>query len=284
MSEDPSIPVPETLEYTSSIDLRDAYLELLKRSLSHTLYTGADAMGFSSRRRSVRLLVRGLARRGIVQLRVLPDGERQRAEGRVLPLFAQTMVGLGRLENVRHAIETVLDEDVPGDLIETGVWRGGASIFMRGVLAAHGNLDRTVWLADSFQGLPPPRPDRYPEDAGAEWHSATELAVGVEEVRENFRRYGLLDDRVRFLPGWFRDTLPAMREHQWALVRLDGDMYESTWDALTNLYGGLAPGGFLIVDDYSIDSCRQAVEDFRRAEEIDAPLSEIDWTGVFWRK
>lgn len=194
------------------------------------------------------------------------------------------MIGHDRLHNLRSSIETVLAEGVPGDLIETGVWRGGASIFMRGVLKAHGVEDRSVWVADSFQGLPPPDADRYPADADGKWHTADHLAVSLEEVKQNFRRYQLLDDRVKFLPGWFKDTLPGVSNRTWALVRLDGDMYESTMDALTNLYPGLAAGGFLIVDDYSIDECRQAVHDFRAAEGIDEPIETIDWTGVYWRR
>lgn len=193
------------------------------------------------------------------------------------------MVGLERLRSLRNCIETILAERVPGDLIETGVWRGGAAIFMRGVLKAHGVTDRAVWVADSFRGLPAPS-SRYPADSAANWHTADELAVPIDEVQANFARYGLLDDQVRFVEGWFRDTLPALRDRTWSLVRLDGDMYESTMDALVNLYPGVAPGGFVVVDDYSIHACRQAVDDFRASAHIQEPIEEIDWTGVYWRR
>ena len=104
-------------------------------------------------------------------------------------------------------------------------------------------------------------------------------------MKENFRRYGLLDDRVRFLQGWFKDTLPTVRDRRWAVIRLDGDMYESTMDALINLYDNLSPGGFAIIDDYGcIPACKQAVEDFRVARGITDPIQTIDWTGVYWRK
>ncbi len=265
-------------------ELRELYLELLKGSLTHTLYAGADAVGYPPRGPVRRAVLNLMRRRGVVPVRILPDQERQRAEGRNWPLFAQTMVGHARLDSLRSCIETVLAEDVPGDLIETGVWRGGASIFMRGVLKAHGVHDRTVWVADSFRGLPPPDPDRYPADTDGRWHTAENLAIAVEQVKENFRRYGLLDDQVRFLEGWFKDTLPTVRDRRWSLIRLDGDMYESTMDALANLYPGLSPGGYLVVDDYSIEACRQAVHDFRRAERIEAPIEDIDWTGVYWRR
>src|SRR5262249_5679025 len=110
------------------------------------------------------------------------------------------------------------------------------------------------------------------------------LAVPRREVERNFRLYGLLDERVLFLEGWFKDTLPTVRDRAWSVIRLDGDYYESTMDGLTNLYPQLAVGGFLIVDDWSIDACRQAVEDYRAEHGIEEPIETIDWTAVFWRR
>src|SRR5579872_440882 len=134
---------------------------------------------------------------------------------------------------------------------------------MRAILQAHGAQDRKVYVADSFEGLPAPDPEKYPADAGDNHHTFDHLAVSLEQVKENFTRYGLLDDQVCFIKGWFRDTLPTLRDKQWAVVRLDGDMYESTHDGLTNLYPNLAVGGYLIVDDYgAVKGCRQAIEDF----------------------
>ncbi len=160
---------------------------------------------------------------------------------------------------------------MPGDFIETGVWRGGASIFMRAVLKAYRDTTRTVWVADSFQGLPKPDAKRYPADAGDRHWSYSELAVPLEVVKANFARYGLLDDQVRFLVGWFRDTLPPglARSGRFAVLRLDGDLYESTMDALTNLYPKLSVGGFAIIDDYgAVPACKAAVEDFRAQQGI----------------
>ena len=165
------------------------------------------------------------------------------------PAFAHTMIGLERLNNLQFCVEDVIGKGVPGDLIETGVWRGGATIFMRAILKAHGVTDRRVWVADSFEGLPRADTERYPVDAsGPRWHLADRLAISLEEVQGNFERYGLLDDQVRFLKGWFRDTLHTVPDPQWAVIRLDGDMYGSTMEALTALYPNLAPGGCVIVD------------------------------------
>jgi O-methyltransferase len=155
---------------------------------------------------------------------------------------------------------------------------------MRAMLAAYGVTDRIVWLADSFRGLPPPAPDKYPEDEGDMLYAIDELRVSRPQVESHFDRYGLLDDRVRFLEGWFRDTLPAAPIERLAVLRLDGDMYESTIDALTHLYPKLSEGGFLIVDDYgAIPSCRRAVHDYRDAHGITDEIVPIDWTGVYWR-
>lgn len=198
--------------------------------------------------------------------------------------FQHTMIGRERLENVARCLEAVIREGVPGDLIECGVWRGGVTVFMRGFLRAHGIVDRTVWVADSFAGLPAPT---LPQDAGNDLSAARYpmLAIPLETVRELFRRYDLLDEQVRFLKGWFKDTLPRAPIETLALLRIDGDLYESTWDALAALYPKLSPGGFAIVDDYHcIDGCRQAVDDYLQREGGAITLERIDWTGVFWQK
>jgi O-methyltransferase len=200
------------------------------------------------------------------------------------PREVETMIGLRRLDNVEHCVRSVLQRNVPGDLMETGVWRGGAAILMRAVLKAYGDTDRKVWLADSFQGLPKPDAQAYPADRYDIFWRFPQLAVSLETVKANFTAYGLLDEQVRFLPGWFRDTLPAAPLDALAVLRLDGDMYESTIVALRSLYHRVSPGGFVIIDDYGyIPACRQAVTDFRDEENIVESLLQIDWNGVYWQ-
>lgn len=210
-----------------------------------------------------------------------PTGRRSAYE---LPPGIKTMIGQRRLHHLRGCVEDVLASGVPGDLIETGVWRGGATILMRGVLKAHGVTDRTVVVADSFQGLPAPNPEAYPADEGLDFSTHDVLAVSREQVEENFRTFGLLDDQVEFVPGWFRDTMPGLRDRTWSVLRLDGDLYESTMDVLTNLYPQLSPGGWLIIDDFSIPACEQAVHDYRAANGITEPIEVIDDDGVCWKK
>ena len=196
-----------------------------------------------------------------------------------------TMAGFKRLDNVQYCVERVLEDDVPGDLLEAGVWRGGVAILMRALLAVHDVSTRTVWVADSFEGLPPPDPERYPADAGLLLNSLDELRVSLDQVRSHFERYGLLDEQVRFLKGWFRDTLAAAPISQLAVLRLDGDLYESTMDGLKALYPKLSVGGYVIIDDYgALSACREAVHDYRRAHAITDPIVPVDWTAAFWRR
>jgi O-methyltransferase len=211
--------------------------------------------------------------------------EKVMRSNRCIPGNGFTMMGLERTENLQACVEDVLANDVPGDMIETGVWRGGATILMRALLKAHGVTDRNVVVADSFQGVPPPEPGIYPLDEGSQLYTLDRLRVSVEHVKEHFARFGLLDEQVEFVEGWFRDTLPGLSERTWSVVRLDGDLYESTIVALESLYPGLSPGGYVIVDDYgALRKCREAVHDYRDAEGIDDEIHTIDWTGVYWQK
>lgn len=215
-----------------------------------------------------------------------PYDPKLRAIGRDWPARADSMIGLARMGNIKHCVETVIQDDVPGDLIETGVWRGGACIFMRGVLKAYDDTSRKVWVADSFQGLPAPDAARYPADAGDELHKQDQLAIGVDIVRHNFERYGLLDDQVEFLVGWFKDTLPVAPIEKVAVMRLDGDMYESTIQAIEALYPKLSPGGFCILDDYGshMSQCGRAIHDYRDAHGITDEIIDVDGFGAYWRK
>lgn len=246
----------------------DLYLNLLKKSLTNTLFEQEpDADG--------------------AQERFIPDFARHYIRGSAI-----TMLPMVRLNNLQSCIEEVLKNNIAGDFIETGVWRGGATIFMRGALKAHGSTDRTVWVADSFEGLPKPDKEAFPIEAKAhEGPVMSKLfnhyAAGLEDVKRNFEAYGLLDGQVRFLKGWFKDTLPTAPIGKLAIMRLDGDYYESTRDPLENLYHKLSVGGFVIIDDYGEDTwtyCRKAVEDFREKQGIKDPLIKVDSKCSYWQR
>jgi len=272
-------------------DAGELYLSLLKGCLTRSLFI--EEHHNEPRLDGWRRLVRDAVNRVEKNLdwriveRATPSA-RDRYEGRDFPQTAETMAGHLRLDNVRHCITSVLEDGVPGDLIETGVWRGGSAIYMRAVLAAHDVSDRTVWVADSFEGLPTPASDGHPIDLGYDMDGFAGLAVSIDQVKANFARYGLLDEHVRFLVGWFKDTLAAAPIEQLAVARLDGDLYESTLDAISALYPKLSIGGFLIVDDYNAplfaDACGQAIRDYRAQHGISEPIQTIDWTGVYWRR
>jgi O-methyltransferase/8-demethyl-8-(2,3-dimethoxy-alpha-L-rhamnosyl)tetracenomycin-C 4'-O-methyltransferase len=193
------------------------------------------------------------------------------------------MIGTVRMRNLRYACETVLLDGVEGDFIETGVWRGGACIMMKGILEAYGDASRRVFVADSFAGLPRPDVENFPVDAGGRPDTWNELKIPRTDVENNFRRFGLLDKRVVFLEGWFKDTLPEAPIDQLALLRLDGDLYESTIQALDALYHKVSYGGFVIVDDYFLPPCAKAVQDFRERYGITSPILPIDGVGSYWR-
>jgi hypothetical protein len=256
----------------------DLYLDLLKRCVSNIIYNDdLDVMRGSFKRDSVT--------GKLLSATPVPGDATRKYYGGIWPTRAHTMIGLPRLDNLRYCVETVIREQIPGDLIETGVWRGGASIFMRGILKAYEISDRRVWVADSFEGLPTTDESDHTADAALGLDRFADLAVSLEVVRENFERYGLLDDQVVFLKGWFRDTLPNASIEHIAVMRLDGDLYESTMDALTSLYSKLSPGGFVILDDYnSVAGCNDAADTFRRSMNIKEPLALIEGCGAFWRK
>ena len=224
-------------------NVRSLYLDLLRRNLTR--------YGMHERMPAEWPLRRRLLFKAVNTLSSVRNGtglfdQRSRELGLDWPAEAETMIGMQRLTSLQHSVETVLAEDIPGDLIECGVWRGGACILMRAVLAAYGDETRSVWLADSFQGVPRSDPENYQADKGirAEF-AAGILGVSEAEVRANFERYGLLDDQVRFLPGWFKDTLHDAPIDRIAVLRLDGDLYESTIQALDGALPATVTGGFL---------------------------------------
>lgn len=263
----------------TTTDVRLAYLDLMRNVLTRYGSDELVPVRWPGRGRTIHM-------RDFLLVRKRPFDRRKRDLGLDWPADAETMIGMQRLTSLQHCVETVLADDVPGDLVECGVWRGGASILMRAVLTAYGDEKRCVWLCDSFQGVPPPNPAVYTADEGIRLDLAAEtLGIPESVVRANFERYGLLDERVRFIPGWFKDTLADAPIDRIAVLRLDGDLYESTIQALDALYPRLSPGGFCIIDDYhAIDACSQAVADYREKHQISAEIVEIDGTGVLWRK
>lgn len=286
--------------------IAERYLSLLKKSLLNQLYLENEArlilllhyLGTGQPMQIETIVAEYLGIREQHAFKVIEEGRKIgawipfcNADGsecmavRNFTFLAHTMIGQARMDNLHQCLNTINAEKIPGDLIETGVWRGGATVFMRGFLAAHGIKKRKVWVADSFAGVPKAsyKQDQQEMDYSAE--ALPFLAVSQKEVEELFARYELLDGKVKFLKGWFKDTLPQAPIRKLALMRLDGDLYESTMDALTNLYHKLSPGGYVIVDDYlALEACKAAVDEFRFHHGIVESIKEIDDVSIFWRK
>jgi len=264
--------------------MQSSYLSLLNNVLTASLYPESawlllkpsDAPG----KRIRAAICKALARRGYGLVKFRPFDPEKREKGLDWPMFGYSMAGRLRLENIRFCLERVQNEGIPGDFVECGVWRGGASIFAKGVLNYLSDETRKVWLCDSFQGMPAQRAEDKvdPDIVGR-------VAASLEDVRANFGRFGLLDDRVEFVKGWFCDSLPAAPIKTISVLRLDGDYYSSTMDALSSLYDKVSPGGFVIVDDYhAFKSCEQAITDFCEQRQIKPALVKIDDTAVYFQK
>jgi O-methyltransferase len=196
----------------------------------------------------------------------------------------ETMIGMGGMNNIQECAAEVIRNKVPGDFVEAGVWRGGAVIFMRALLKVYGEEERLVWAFDSYAGLPKPDVERYPADRGDQLWSHS-LDVSLEEVKRNFQKYDMLDDRVRFVKGWFRDTIPVAPIEKIAVLRLDGDMYESTMQVLEGLYTKVSTGGYVIIDDYNtIPQCDTAVHDFRAQYGVNEELRLLPGNCAYWKR
>jgi O-methyltransferase len=272
----------------TSQDSAELYLDLMKKILTRALIArGAERHTIQPHGPKSRLLHRFnrlAARLGLELVRLVPSGAENYLESghaatnRVED--AETMLGTRQLDHMQRCIRDVLDRSIPGDLIEAGVWRGGMTIFMRAVLKAYGIDGRKVWVADSFAGLP--EIDRRHETF--DWQCG-DMAVSLDNVRNNFARYGLLDDSVEFLKGFFSETLPHAPIRQLSILRVDADLYGSTMDVLRNLYPALSPGGYAIFDDYqNLPDCRRAIEEFRNDRGIIEEICRIDERAVYWQK
>ncbi len=233
----------------------------------------------------VQLLNRSYRTKKITLCELNDSSLEKRINGSDWPVYADTMIGMKRLNNIEYCITDVVRNQIEGDFIELGVWRGGAAILMRALLKDMNISNRIVWLADSFEGLPRPDENKYPADKGDRHYTYSELAIPLEQVKHNFEKYGLLDEQVKFLKGWFKNTLPTAPIKKLAVLRLDGDMYESTMDGLVNLYPKLSKGGYIIIDDWgAIPACKRAVDDYRTQHGIIEEIKKIDWTGVYWKR
>ena len=274
-------PIPETPE--------ELYLDLLKRSLTRALFAGGvDRHTIAPGRIHLQFLskiIRTLLSPINLELvRLIPSGPEDYMESTHAAFSrmedAESMLGVKQFDQMQACITDVIERNVPGDVLEAGVWRGGMTIFMRGVLKALEDNNRQVLVVDSFEGLPDP--DEAADSFG--WESGA-MAVSLDEVKSNFARYGLLDNQVNFIKGYFNESLPSANISSLAVLRVDADLYESTLDVLSNLYAKLSVGGYAVFDDYlNLVDCQRAVDEYREQHNINDPIIKIDKRAVYWVK
>ena len=239
---------------------RNAYLDLIKRLITNYAYLGGgdSFTAFNPIRHYDR---------GASKWRIDPQSR------------PMTLLSAAQLDIIEQAVLDIEQRNVPGDLIEAGIWRGGAIIFMRALLKAYGIDNRQIIAADSFEGIP--QNVTFKHDPVDSWQDR--WAASLLEVKGNIERLGLLDDRIEFLPGYFADSLGAMQKRDFALIRLDSDSYDSVMTSLEHLYPRLSPGGIIIIDDWHLVGCRFAVDAYRKQHDITEVIVARDG-NAYWIK
>ena len=218
------------------------------------------------------------------------DGDHCKIEGKDINdlefSVLKTMIGLMALDNIEYCIDDIKKNNIEGDFLEAGVWRGGATIFMK-ALSEIFNMNKKVWVADAFESTFPLSEKKYSLDNDVKWQDPMldKLKVSLDEVKENFNKYNLLDNNVKFLKGWFEDTLHTPEIKKLSLLRLDGDMYSSTIQTMDALYHKLEIGGYIIIDDYNaLLECKSAITDYRKQHNITEEIIRVNWACVYWKK
>mmetsp|Transcript_22353 Transcript_22353/g.33022 ORF Transcript_22353/g.33022 Transcript_22353/m.33022 type:complete len:422 (-) Transcript_22353:780-2045(-) len=250
---------------------QEMYLEFLISFLSATAFNDAESQ------------LKGSMHANKVRIQKFDASKRK--GGKDWTYLGDTMVGNLRLHNIWNLLQDVSKNNIPGDYMETGVWRGGASVFARAILNTLGETDRVSYVCDSFAGLPPG--DRALDAADKGWDDISfYLSVPDEIVATNFQKMGMLDSNVVFVKGFFNETMPPLSKHvdKMAVMRLDGDMYESTVDVLYHFYDKMSIGGYVIMDDWFGFPSRTAVEDFFKVHGISPAIIAIDSIAAYWKK
>lgn len=201
-----------------------------------------------------------------------------------------TMTSLERVAALRKSVEYVVRHEIPGDIVECGVWKGGSMMAVAQTLTELG-AKRKLYLFDTFEGMSEPTDfdkDLHGESAASclQRHAGEKdtswmwAYSPIEEVQRNLQSTGYGMEDVEFVQGKVEETIPANAPEKIAILRLDTDWYESTLHELQHLYPRLSAGGILIIDDYGHwDGARRAVDEYLEANHLKILLNRIDYTG-----
>jgi O-methyltransferase len=238
----------------------------------------------------MRSLLKSLAQAFGYRIARIPDRP-PNFEAEFLPLYEKckpyTMTSMERMHAVYLATKFVVANEIPGDLVECGVWRGGSCMMMASTLLSLGVKDRRIVLFDTFEGMTAPTDrdrDRIGTDAKAKWVETNEgrnwCAASLEDVKENLSSTGYPESRLEYVKGRVEDTLPNAPVDKIALLRLDTDWYESTRAELIHLYPRLVQHGVVLFDDYGHwEGSREAVDEYLAEKKIHLLLQRTDHAG-----
>lgn len=199
---------------------------------------------------------------------------------------SQTLVEAPFFREAPAMMERIKAEGIAGDIVQAGVWKGGSALFLHGLNRAYG-LDRELWLADTFYGFDPSTVKHERDLKALQAFSDFQgEPLSAQKVKDLFEKHQLLDDAVHFLEGDVKDTLPGSGISQIALLHIDVDFFEPTYNTLATLYDKLSPGAYVVIDDYGVPhfNCNDAVDQFRAERGISTPMTMMTHYIAWWRK
>lgn len=201
-----------------------------------------------------------------------------------------TLTSVQRLVALCDAVQYVVRNQIPGDIVECGVWKGGSMMAVARTLIQANDQSRHLYLFDTYEGMTPPGD----KDVSVQGASASNLlqnedkadpesvwcVAPLDEVRRVMDGVGYAPSKVHFIKGRVEETLPEMAPEKISLLRLDTDWYESTRHEMNQLFPRLSKGGVLIIDDYGHwEGARQAIDEYIKENKLQILLHRIDNTG-----
>ena len=185
-----------------------------------------------------------------------------------------------RLASLHRLTLDIDRRSISGDVVECGVYNGGSAALMASV-CAKSPLNRTIWLFDSFEGLPKPTEEDGEEAQSCGWWCHGDLS----KVKSIFNKLNIPESRTHIIKGWFQDTFPRVQTGDIALLHIDADWYDSVKLCLERFYDSVQPGGYIVIDDYGHwEGCRKAVDEFLKEQGIDVKITRVDYTGRYFQK